>query len=246
MKKIVSYFSLIIIFVVFGSTICLSKNDGMTLEKAYKKIEKSKNNKAYIIGSFTMFHNRWDYYDERLEDQRLESFENINRDCKVNLVVTLLNTGNNNKYELYFKPVTGSTISTYSESLLTKNTEEPYWVLEVPPGNYILTAVSFTLSMTKTGYYYFEEQPMVTVPLSRDIKRNVTFDAKANQIVYIGDYFTEFKTNIILHEGKSIYPYNQFKITLTDNFETTKEKLFSQANDNTKEKLNNFEIISAL
>jgi hypothetical protein len=234
------------VFVFFSTTICLSKNDGMKLEKAFKRLEKAKNYKSYVIGSFTMFHNKWDYYDERLKDERLDSIENINKDCKVNLVATLLNTDSNAEYELYFMPVTGSNFSAYKESLLTKNSEEPYWFLEVPPGNYALTTISFTLSISKAGYYDFPEKAMVTVPLSRDIKRDVAFELKEKQIVYIGDYFSEFKTNIILYERTKLYPYNQFKIVLNDNFEKAKEYLFNKANDKIVDKLNNFEIVSAL
>ncbi|MGE5605836.1 MAG: hypothetical protein ACM3YE_09110, partial [Bacteroidota bacterium] len=114
----------------------------------------------------------------------------------------------------------------------------------VPPGKYALTTVSFKMFIGKEGYEYFFEKDMVTVPLSRDIKRNVTFEVQPKQIVYIGDYFTEFKTNIILHDVTILYPYNHFKVILSDNFDKTKEILFNRAK--TSETLENYEIVSAL
>lgn len=237
MKKISYYFSLFFIFILIGSTVCLSKNDGITLEKALKKLEKNKEN-AFIVGSFTMVHEKWDYCDPNIKFP-----EDINKNSRTKLVVSLQNLDTNKVYNLEFKPITGSTISAYSKKLLENNSQEPYWILEVPPGAYALTTVSFKLSIIKPGYVDFEEEEMVTVPLSRDIKRDVSFDAKAKQILYVGDYFAEFKTNIVLFNNTRFYPYNQFKIALSDNFAKMKEDLLNHANEK-RSNINDYEIVS--
>jgi len=239
LKRISSYFCFFFIFILLGSTICLSKNDGITLDKALKKMEKNRKN-AFVVGSFTMVHEKWDYCDPNIQ-----SPEDINKDCITKLVVSLQNTDSNKTYDLKFKPIINSTVSAYSKKLLANNTQDPYWVLEVPPGNYGLTTVSFKISIIKSGYSNFEEKDMVTVPLSRDIKRDVTFDVKANQIVYVGDYFAEFKTNIVLFNHTRFYPYNQFRVTLSDNFAKMKDDLLNHANEKNKN-INDCEIISVL
>ena len=221
------------------SATCFSAAAPMPIDKAGKTVSDYKGKNCFIIGSFKMTHTRWNIRDPKL----VGSVEDVNNDCKCIVSLDLQNTDTNKSYQLKFKPVTGSSTVDYAQGLLSKNDADPYWAIELPPGNYDVATVTFRLTMDHVGYFYFDED-IVTIPVARDIKRKISFNAKAKQIIYIGDYDVDFKSNIGLVAVTQIYPYHQLKVKLTDNFEATKNALINATE--AKDKLNTIEFISAL
>ncbi len=239
MKKFLFRFSLLSLFMLLVSATCFSAPAPLSLDKAGKAISSSKGKTCFIFGSFKLVHTRWNIRDPKL----VGSVEDVNNDCKCLISLDLLNVDTNKSFQLKLKPVTGSNTIDYAASLLSKNDEDPYWVIELPPGNYELATVTFRLTMDRIGYFYFDED-IVTIPIARDIKRRISFNAQAKQLIYIGDYDVDFKSNIGLVAVTQIYPYHQLKVKLTDNFEATKTTLINATE--AKDKLDAFELISAL
>jgi len=193
-----------------------------------------------IIGKFTMVHTRWNYIDPKIKDQS----EDVNIWSTCILTGLMMGKEDNQKINFDFKPISGSNFE-YKEALLKKNDADPYWVFEVPPGTYDLATITFELELNKPNYYPFAEK-MLTVAFSRDLKRNISVTVNPKQIVYIGDYNIDFKTNVILYKLSGVYPFNQMKLALTNNFDQTKAALFEMAEGKSKEKLNQFEIVNGI
>ena len=172
--------------------------------------------------------------------------EDINSITQRYLTVALEDLSGKKAYNFEFKPVTGSIYDNpYPKRMLEENANGPYWVLAVSPGTYELTTVTFRINIDKEGYQFFDKD-INTAPIERYIKRTVRITAAPKQIVYIGDYLADFRTNVLLLNKKQLYPFNQLNISLTDNFEAAKEAILSKADEESKEKLESYEMISGI
>ncbi len=222
-------------------TVVNGLNEGpFPLEKADKAFSDSDGTSCFVAGSFKVIHTKWD-----IQDPELDNTESINNSTICSLAASLEQLDNNKNYKLKFKPVSGSDSILYPKKTLVKNDDDPFWVIAIQPGEYELTTVTFRLTMNKSGYRPFDAE-IFTVPLMRDLKRKIRFTAKANQLIYIGDYEADFKTNIRLSRITSIYPVNQCKFSLTDNFEAFNAILTARANERAKTKLATIEMVDAL
>lgn len=211
------------------------------MAKAYKVLAKDKGKNGYIIGKFGVLHTMT---KSIATEEVLKYDEDVNGDFTVTVKLFLENQ-KNKKFDLNLKPLPGSSlIYKYTENKLNANQEDSYWILPVPPGTYRLTTIAGKAVMQKHGYHPLRFD-LFNEPVSRILKKDISFDVKEKQIIYIGDYNGILKT----YFGKvsmKVYYFKQFNLQLTNNFEAVKNKLFEAADSNLQEKLDSFEIISAL
>ena len=244
MKKIFKYLSLLIVLVIISASISFGA-DTISFSKAYKALNQDKGKEGYIIGKFPLIHmkDRSIGYPQVVNEAR-----DINSDSGFTIRFELVNTEKNKKYTIFLKPVTGSDTTTYyygREKLLEENNNEPYWVLKVPAGSYELTDFLCSLTLTLGGYQDYRK-PIFDIPIAELVKRSVNFKVQEKQIVYIGDYNTTLTTYICLNKVEALYAFRKLKIEFSDNFETTKAAFLTGADDKLKEKLNEFQFVSAL
>ncbi len=237
--------SSIFIALLFSLFCCITVANGFnegpfSLDTAYKEFSNSDGAQCFVVGSFKVIHTKWD-----IQDPELDNTESINNSSMCSLTASLERLDNNKNYKLKFKPVSGSDSILYPKKTLAKNDDDPFWVIPIQPGEYELTTVTFRLTMNKNGYRPFDTE-IFTVPLMRDLKRKIRFTAKPNQLIYIGDYAADFKTNIRLSQMTSIYTANQCKFSLADNFEAFNATLTARAKERAKTKLSTIEIVDAL
>ncbi|HYH03017.1 MAG TPA: hypothetical protein VEC37_07955 [Bacillota bacterium] len=245
MRKFYSFLLVSLIIVLSGvSTVCWGLGSpAMDMEKAYKTIGKSKGNSCFIVGRFTILHKN----DPSIADPKLvQGKENINTDCLFNTCMELVNLENNKKYELEFKPIPGSVARYYfSQKKLEENAADPYWILEVPQGNYELDNVICKFTLRKDGFMDYNDQ-LFNIPVARLLHKKISIQAKPNQIVYIGDFQANLTTHFIMDAQNYFYPFRKFNLEYSNNFESAKSALINGANDKIKEKLNQFEIVSII
>jgi hypothetical protein len=243
MKNLLKFLCLVFILGVMVSSICFGYSGStMSISKACKDLSQDKGKDCYIIGKFVMIHT---------EDISIAQPEIANGASDLaslstfSIRIELLNTNNNKTSAFFLKPVTGSSTYYKNEKQLAENAEDPYWVLKVPAGTYAITNFICSLTVKQPGYQDFRE-PVIEVPVSKVINRPVNFTTQPKQIIYIGDYDTILTTYICLYQVTQIYTFRNLKIDLKDNFETAKTSFINGADDKTKEKLNDYDFVSAL
>ena len=102
-----------------------------------------------------------------------------------------------------------------------------------------------SLTLSLAGYQSYRA-PVIVVPVTKLIKRNVSIAAQPKQIVYIGDYDTTLITYICLYQQNRLGIFRNLQIDLKNNLDDRKNSFMSSADDKTKAKLDNFQFISAL
>jgi hypothetical protein len=142
-------------------------------------------------------------------------------------------------------PLTGSSTTYYFESRLVKEVQELYWFLEVPAGNYEVTEISCMLSLRMASYYDYDK-PLFNYPISQFAQRKVIATLQPKQIVYLGDYDANFRSNILLFGIGGLGRYFNFKLDVNNNLDAAKTILLEGADPKLPEKLKNYTIISAL
>lgn len=242
MRKSLKYCCLLMMLIFLLSSVSFGlSSEPLTLTKAYKVLAKDKGKNGYIIGKFEVVHTM---SESIASEDVLKYDENVNGDFTVAVKLFLVNQ-KNKTFDLSLKPLPGSSlIYKYTENKLNANQEDPYWILPVPPGSYRLTTIAGKAVMQKHGYHPMRFD-LFNDPASQILKKDISFDVKEKQIIYIGDYNGILRT----YFGKvsmRLYPFRQFQLQLTNEFESAKTKLFEGADNNLQEKLNSFEIISAL
>ncbi len=241
MRKLIKYLCPISIGVILLSAISYGIGSPMSLNKAYRDLNKDKGKDCYIIGKFAMTHQL--NPDAALTDIATKA-RDINGESSFEIKIELVNTDTNKTYPIHLKPVTGSASIYYrSEKKLTGNGNDPYWILKVPSGTYQIRNFICSLILRMSGYHDFRAA-VLEVPVAKVAKKSVRFTAQPKQLIYIGDYDTTFKTHICL-AGETIYTFPDLKIDLSDNFESFKSTFIHGANDTLKEKLNDYQLISA-
>lgn len=246
MRKIFKYFSFTIILAIVLSSISFGAGDTISLEKAYEALNSDNGKYGYIIGKFPMVHLK----DSSIGyPQIINEARDINLYSRFSIRFDLVNAEKKRKkYTVFLKPVNGSDTIVYylgKEKVLEENTSDPYWVLKVPAGSYELGNFICSLTLTIPGYNDYRD-PIYDVPMTKLIKRSLNIQAQEKQIVYIGDYNTTLKTFICLNKVESLYPFGKLLIELKDDFEATKAAFINGADDKLKEKLNEYQFVSAL
>jgi hypothetical protein len=212
------------------------------MDKAYQELSRDNGKNCYVIGSFQFIHT----VDPLMLDEKIRNNAiDINYQSTFKTNIEMINTKTNQKYTWELKPVPGSSTFYYRESRLTKNAEDPYLILKIPAGDYLLSSVVSNLCITKPGYHDFRKQ-MFNMTISELVKKEIHFTIQAKQIVCIGDYDCKLKTYICCNNSSMYYWSYNFNINLNDNFENLKATLLDGADDKLKAKLNQYEIVSAL
>jgi len=117
--------------------------------------------------------------------------------------------------------------------------------LKVPAGSYELANFICSLTLTIPGYQDYRE-PIFDVPMEKFIKRSLNIQVQEKQIVYIGDYNTTLITFICLSKVEDLWPFGRLGIELKDGFEEAKTAFVNGADEKLKEKLNEYQFVSAL
>lgn len=241
MKKISYVLCLMLLFLTVFSFISFGANAPLTIEKAYKTISQNNGKDAFIIGNFSMIHTK---NRDIVPDDIREACQDIGNSCSYYVRMQLTNTEKNTQYLFDMKPITGSTAYRDAKKL-EQNAKDPYWVLQVPPGNYEISNFIIKVNINMQGYHTFSEE-MLNVPVSKIINRQINFNAAANQIVYIGDFDTVLETYICLAGDNRIYWPRRVNINLNNNFETVKTNFLNGADDKSKDKISAYDFVSAL
>ncbi|NLY76448.1 MAG: hypothetical protein GX075_14335 [Firmicutes bacterium] len=246
MNRIFKYLSLSVFLIVLISSLSFGAGDTMSLEETYKVLENDKGKSGYLIGKFPMVHLR----DSSIGyPQIVNESSDINHEARFSIRMELVNTANKRKkYTIFFKPVNGSDTGVYylgKEKMLQENTDDPYWIIKVPAGSYELANFLCSLTLVIPGYQDFRE-PIYDVPMTELIKRPLNIRVNEKQIVYIGDYDTVLITYICLNKVESLYPFGRLGIKFQDNFEDAKAAFLNGADPSLKEKLNEYQFVSAL
>lgn len=231
------------ILVLALSTVCFGFGSPVTpIEKIGKTIEKRDENSCFLIGSFTLLHKT----DPSIVPATLaEDKSPLNMDCRFNTFMEIVNPESQKKYAVGFKPIAGSNPRYYNSKKFAENGADPYWILEVPAGTYQLDTIVAKYSIHKDGYEdYFSH--LFDVPVSRVVQQKIFIDAKAGQIVYIGDFEANLTTHILLDNQNRLYPFRMFNMALKNNFDAAKTALMEKVDEKTKAKLSQMEIVSAL
>jgi hypothetical protein len=216
----------------------------MNLEKARKVIEKSDANSCFLIGGFTLLHKSDRSLVNAQIAEKVGEEDNQFFDGTFYTKIELVNREKAKRYKIDLKPITGCEHGYYrNQKELERNTADPYWVLEVPPGSYELDTIACNYRLAKDGYYDYQST-LFQGPLSRVLHQRITFQANSGQIIYMGDYQCLLAT-YIYWSLDLICPLFKTNIKLDNNFENVKNLLLN-TNDNFKKKLDRFELISIL
>ncbi len=246
MRKIFIHVCLAMIFTIMLSSISFGAGDTISLEEAYKTINKDKGKFGYIIGKFPMTHYKDGLYGTLEIGDRLRDINPYSRfSIRFNIVEA---EKKKKKYTVFLKPVTGSDTTAYypgREEYLLKNTIDPFWVLKVPAGSYELEDFICSLTLNIPGYHDWRGA-IYDGPMAKLINRSLNIQVQEKQIVYIGDYHTIIKTFISLDKDNRVYPFGNILIQLQNGFEEAKNTFLIGADDKLKEKLNEYQVVSAL
>lgn len=225
------------------STVCFGFGSPVIpIEKVGKTIQKSDKDSCLLIGSFTLLHKT----DPSIVPATFAEDKSIlNMDCRFDTFVEIVNPASQKKYAIGFKPIPGSNPRYYNSKKFDENAADPYWVLEVPAGTYQLDTIVCKYSIHKDGYedYYSH---LFDVPVSRVVHQKITVEAKAGQVIYLGDYAAQLATHILFDNHSTLYPFSTFDMTLKNNFDAAKTTLMEKVDEKTKAKLSQMEFVSAL
>ena len=133
MKKIFKYLSGLVILMAFISSISLGAST-VSISQASKSMS-DKDKDCYMLENLPMIHTR----DVSVADKDIaDNARDINGDSEFNTRIQLVNSDTHKTYEINLKPINGSNTTAYYRKTkqLEENTNDPYWVLKVPAGNY--------------------------------------------------------------------------------------------------------------
>ena len=246
MKKGFKYLSLALILMVITTSISFGAGDTISLKETYQELNRDNGRQGYIIGKFPMVHLR----DSSIGyPQIINEARDINLYSRFSIRFDIVNSEKKRKkYTVFLKPVSGSDTVVYylgKEKMLEENNNDSYWVLKVPAGSYELANFICSLTLTIPGYNDYRE-PIYDMPMTELIKRSVNIQVQEKQIVYIGDYDTTLKTYICLNKVEALYPFGRLGINFKDGFEDAKAAFLSGADESLKEKINEYQFVSAL
>lgn len=246
MRRIFNCLSLSIILAIVLSSISFGAGDTMSLKEAYQELNADNGKQGYIIGKFPMVHLK----DSSIGyPQIVNEARDINLYSRFSIRFDLVNSEKKRKkYTVFLKPVNGSDTTVYyvgKEKMLEENTNDPYWVLKVPAGSYELANFICSLSLIIPGYQDYRD-PIYDLPMTKLIKRSLNIQVQEKQIIYIGDYNTTLITFICLNKVEALYPFGRLGIELKDGFEEAKTAFINGADEKFKEKLNEYQFVSAL
>ncbi|HYH05224.1 MAG TPA: hypothetical protein VEC37_19200 [Bacillota bacterium] len=215
----------------------------MSVEKAAKSLERHKGDTCFLIGSFTILHKE----DLTIADPKiLDGNRVINSDCQFYSYIKMINLENGKTYNIVLKPITGSiTGYSYGAKQLEKNTANPYWVLEVPPGVYKLATMFCDYKINKPGYLEYSAV-LFGALLPSLIHQEITIDAKPNQMIYLGDFRATLLTYIIADSENRLYPFCKFQLEFANHFDAAKTALVNGLNDKSQARLDQMEFVSVL
>jgi hypothetical protein len=243
MKRFIQHFFLLSIGLILISSVSFGLGSQMTIKKAYDDLEKDKGNDCYVIGKFPLTH----LMDQTVANPDIASgARDINSNCTFDIRIELINVENNKVYLINPKPVTGSYGGYYhNDKLLAQNSDDPFWVMKIPVGDYQIRDFICSLILRLPGYQDFRAA-VVEAPVTKIVKKSISFSSQPKQIIYLGDYDMTFTTFICLNAGTQLYTFNNIKVNLENNFEAVKTDFLNGADEKLKEKLNGYEFISVL
>jgi hypothetical protein len=218
------------------------------LKDASMVLSKDKSESGYIIAGALMNHTRMDPDSLNLPADR-PKWENF---LNTQITMYISNIDTNEKYRLNFllgpKSKYEITIYKYAfnkEEKLTsifdyyskdrnkfeQNKDNPYYLIKVKPSTYKLTEIIGTCEQEYQNFKITGE--LFKKDVSQLLRHEFNFRVEANQIIYIGDYFTAISTyyGSYFQANSNSIPFgyhNLFYFYVQDNFDAAKKMVLEK------------------